>query len=59
MADFLTLLGGVVGAVSKITAIRPQGSRFVPGSFPALPRFEYLCKLFFPPELTQVSILPG
>ena len=40
---------GIFGTVSKISALQPEGPRFVP----ALPRFESLCDLLF--HLSQLS----
>ena len=42
----------MVGAVVKISALRPQGPQFDPGS-------AEICATSFPPKLNQLSILSG
>ena len=46
---------GMVGAVGKISAFRPQGPQFDPGSA----KIRIFVRPSFPPKPTQLSILPG
>ena len=48
-------LADMVGAVSKISAFRPQGPQFNPSSA----EIWIFVRPSFPPKLTQLSILPG
>ena len=46
---------GMVGAVGKISAFRPQGPQFDPGSA----KIQIFVRPSFPPKPTQLFILPG
>ena len=52
---FLKMWAEMVGAVGKISAFRPQGPQFNPGSA----EIWIFVRPSFPPKPTQLSILPG
>ena len=52
---YISIRAGMVGAVGKVFAFRPQGPQFDPGSA----EIRIFVLPSFPPKPTQLSILPG
>ena len=56
LLSYILSWAGMVGAVGKISAFRPQDPQFDPRLCRDL---NWLVRFSFPPKLTQLSILPG